>query len=92
MADTVAITGGSGFIGKACIKVLSEKGFNILRIGRNKSDEIYCDLSKPESVQSLHSIKSFNTFLHLGSYIGWNGGVLSDMYTSNICAPSPHSW
>ena len=80
----VVVTGASGFIGRSCCASLMRNGFDVLRVGSLNSDDIYCDLSLPESFLNLHSLPPYTSFIHLGAHIGWDGSSLEDMYLSNV--------
>ena len=80
----VVVTGASGFIGRSCCASLMRNGFDVLRVGRLNSDDIYCDLSLPESLLNLNSLPSYTAFIHLGAHVGWDGSSLEDMYLSNV--------
>lgn len=42
----ILLTGGHGFLGKIIYKTLSEKGYELKRLGRSNDNEIKCDLAQ----------------------------------------------
>lgn len=83
-SNTVIITGATGFIGQACCKHLEKSGFDVIRVGRSSSDNVYCDLTLPDSVWNLNRLPAYKAFIHLGAHIGWDGSSLQDMYLPNV--------
>ena len=83
-SKVVVVTGASGFIGRACFNCLKRNGYDVLRVGRSSSDDIYCDLALPESLLSLNNLPDYEAFIHLGAHIGWDGSSLEDMYVPNV--------
>lgn len=84
----ILITGGTGFVGRCCVKNLKQQGHEVLCIGRNRSDDIFCDLSDPASCLELAKISKVDAFVHLAARVGWDGSSLSQMYTPNVLATS----
>lgn len=58
----VLLTGGSGFLGKALIRILTKRGYNITSISKEK-----LDLSQPGAYLELPR-KKFSTILHLATW------------------------
>lgn len=76
----ILITGGRGFLGKVLVQKLQQEGHNTVAIDSKDSD-----LSKPESLQFLHSISSDFLF-HLagktGIALSWQNPT--DYYKANL--------
>lgn len=83
-SNNVVVTGATGFIGHFCCKCLESNGFNVIKAGRSKTDDVYCDLMDPDSVWSLRNLPAYKALIHLGAHIGWDGSSLEDMYVPNI--------
>lgn len=80
----VVVTGASGFIGRYCCACLRRNGFDVVRVGRSNSDDIYCDLACPESLSNLSNLPNFMAFVHLGAYVGLSDTPLEEMYLPNV--------
>lgn len=83
-SNIVVITGATGFIGRFCCKCLERNNFDVIRVGRSCSDDVYCDLTLPDSVWNLNSLPPYKAFIHLGAHVGWDGSSLHDMYVPNV--------
>lgn len=83
-SNNVVLTGASGFIGRFCCVCLERNGFDVIRVGRSSSDDVYCDLTRPESLLSLNSLPAYKAFVHLGAHVGLSGSTLEDMYLPNV--------
>lgn len=67
MNKKVAVTGGSGFIGKHVVKNLKQKGFNVITLGRSIKNDVYFDLSKRKLIiEALADCKP-DFIVHLAS-------------------------
>ena len=82
----VVVTGGSGFIGRSCVRHLRKMGVYVLVAGRQKDADIYCDLNRPDSVIGLQEVQDIYTIVHLGAFVGWSGASLDEMYAPNVLA------
>jgi len=83
-SNVVVVTGASGFIGRYCCNHLASSGFDVIRVGRASSDDVYCDLECLDSLCSLNSLPAYKAFIHLGAHVGWDGSPLQDMFLPNI--------
>lgn len=87
MNKSIFITGSTGFIGSNILDTLSEYNFNIIR-GVRKSNlgenEIYCDLSIPESILEIKKKIKADIIIHFGAKIGWGLESHEDLYTPNV--------
>jgi len=83
-SSNVVVTGATGFIGRSCCKCLVSNGFDVIRVGRSKADDIYCDLMDPDSVWRLSHLPAYKAFIHLGAHVGLDGSILEDMYVPNV--------
>lgn len=83
---TIAVTGGSGFIGAALIDYLKEKGYNPLVIGRKRSAGIYWDPEKGEI--DAKALEPVDLIVHLaGESVGtlrWSAAKKSRIMESRI--------
>jgi len=50
----------------------------------SSSDDVYCDLTLPDSVWNLNSLPAYKAFIHLGAHVGLDGSSLQDMYVPNV--------
>ena len=80
----IIVTGASGFIGRSCCACLRRHGFDVVRVGRSNSDDVYCDLACPESFSSLSNLPNFLAFVHLGAHVGLTDTSLEEMYLPNV--------
>lgn len=83
-SNNVVVTGATGFIGRFCCKCLESNGFDVVKVGRSKTDDVYCDLMDPDSVWSLRNLPAYKTLIHLGAHVGWDGSSLENMYVPNV--------
>lgn len=83
-SNNVVVTGATGFIGHFCCKCLESNGYNVVKAGRSKTDDFYCDLTDPDSVWRLSHLPPYKAFIHLGAHVGWDGSSLQDMYVPNV--------
>lgn len=91
MGKKVLITGASGFIGRATILALSDKGWTITQSSRvvNENDSedyeiVYLDLSDPTTVINLAKGDSFDVIVHLGALVGWVDKTDEDFFVPNV--------
>lgn len=80
----IILTGASGFIGRACLNELLGREYCVLRAGRNASDDIFCDLSKPSSVLALQDVEDYEAIIHLGASVDLRSTSLEEMYEPNV--------
>ena len=80
----IVITGASGFVGKSSVERFKILGYDVVCAGRNKSDEIYCDLSDPKTCLSINDISDIDGIVHLGARVGFDGSSLDQLFAPNI--------
>ena len=87
MSKSILITGSTGFIGSYILEILLKKKYKVFKLVRNKklkNDEIFCDLSDPNSILSLKNKIKVDVIIHFGAYISFNNQDLNEIYNSNI--------
>lgn len=92
MANTVEnalVTGGGGFLGKAVVKKLLEKGISVTSVSRNRYPELTAlqvrqirgDISDPDS--ALRAVTGMDTVFHVAARAGvW--GSREEFYRPNV--------
>jgi nucleoside-diphosphate-sugar epimerase len=75
----VLLTGGSGFVGKAVYKVLSNAGYNIKVGTRNedlsKDGHIFIDFKTPNSILNVRNEEKFDAIIHLGARVALGSDI-----------------
>ena len=62
----ILITGGSGFIGKRFIQLLSSKNIPYKTLGRNVKDDIFCDFET--DAPTIDAFKGIDCLVHIAGY------------------------
>ncbi len=70
--ESVLVTGGHGFIGRAVVKLLQREGYRVAALDQDattSADEISCDISDAEQVRSIFEREKFATVVHLAAIL-----------------------
>lgn len=83
----VLVTGASGFLGRATVKLLRADGWRVAEAVRGdngaEGECIGLDLCRPESVLALAGLR-FDAVVHLGALVALSDQVQQDLYAPNV--------
>ncbi len=89
MIKKVLVAGASGFIGKAVVRELTDRDFEVVPIVKAASrgrNEIVIDFCERSFYNAIYSLPKVDAIVHLGAKIGWDGATRSELFMPNVVA------
>ena len=83
------MTGANGFIGKAVVRELIERNFEIIPVVRTASgqkNEIVLDFCDQNFYHAIYSLPRADVIVHLGARVGLNGATRPELFMPNVVA------